>query len=399
MPAWLINWRDPVQGMMMKKANCSCTELERVRYWDYLPEYERHKSSILQIVDEVFASGRLILGSHVESFEKNFASFCGASFGIGVNSCTDALFLALKALNIGAGDEIITVANTAVPTVAAIRSAGATPVFADVESDTFLLDTGLLEQLITERTRCILPVHLCGQAVAMEPVLDIAARHGLLVVEDCAQAAGATYNGKKVGSMGIIGAFSFYPTKILGTFGDAGMLTTSAEEVAARLRRLRFYGMQGEYYAEEEGYNSRIDELHAALLDFRLQWLEEEVERRNGIATLYAEGLAGVGDIALPGTRADRDHRYYLYTIRTAYRDELQQYLGQNGIEARINYPYPIHLMRGYSFLGYQEGSLPVTERLAGQILSLPMYGALPLQQATRVIETIKSFFTGRRAL
>lgn len=381
---------------MMKKTDGLPTERERVRYWDYLPEYERHKSSILRIVDEVFSSGRLILGSNVESFEKNFSSFCGATFGIGVNSCTDALFLALKALDIGKGDEVITVANTAVPTVAAIRAAGATPVFADVESDTFLLDTGLLEKLITEQTRCILPVHLCGQAVAMEPVLEIAARHGLLVVEDCAQSAGATYNGKKAGSMGIIGTFSFYPTKILGTFGDAGMLTTSAEEIANRLRRLRFYGMQGQYYAEEEGYNSRIDELQAALLDFRLQWLEEEVELRNGIATLYSQGLAGVGDIALPGTRPDRDHRYYLYTIRTAYRDELQQYLGQNGIETRINYPYPIHLMRGYSFLGYQKGSLPVTERLAGQILSLPMYGALPVGHVERVIEAIKRFFNER---
>ena len=380
----------------MKNDNYALTDLEKVKYWDYLPEYERHRASILNIVDEVFSSGRLILGCHVERFEKNFSSFCGATFGIGVNSCTDALFLALKTLDIGTGDEVITVANTAVPTVAAIRAAGAVPVFSDVELDTFLMDTEQLEKLITAKTRCILPVHLCGQAAAMKPILQIAAKHGLFVVEDCAQAAGATYNGEKVGSIGTVGAFSFYPTKILGTFGDAGMLTTSAEKIAERLRRLRFYGMQGDYYAEEEGYNSRIDEIHAALLDFRLQWLEEEVGLRKSIARLYSEGLKGVGDIALPGTRPDRDHRYYLYTIRTCFRDELRNYLTKCGIETRINYPFPIHLMRGYSFLGYAKGSLPVTEQLAGEILSLPMYGALPLEHVDRVIAAINSFFSER---
>ena len=196
--------------------------------------------------------------------------------------------------------------------------------------------------------------------------------------------------------MGEIGAFSFYPTKILGTFGDAGMLTTSSEMLAERLKRLRFYGMKGEYYSEEEGYNSRIDELHAAILDFMLIRLEDEVRFRREIAATYSEKLAGVGDLALPVTRPDRDHRFYLYTIKTCFRDELKKYLAECGIETRINYPYPIHLMRGYSFLGYKEGSLPVTERLAGQILSLPMYGALPMDHQGRVIEAIKRFFNER---
>jgi len=364
-----------------------------VRYWDYLPEYRRHREDILRITDEVFSSGRVILGSRVEAFERNFAAFCGAAFGIGVNSCTDALFLALKALGIVAGEEVVTVSNTAVPTVAAIRATGALPVFVDVESDTFLIDPALIEDAVTAKTRCILPVHLCGQAASMEPILELASRKGLSVVEDCAQAAGATYQGRRVGSIGDVGAFSFYPTKILGTFGDAGMLTTSSANIAKRLKRLRFYGMEGEYYSEEEGYNSRIDELHAALLDYRLQWLEEEVASRRTIADLYCEGLKGVGDLALPATRPDRDHRYYLFTIRSAYRDELKQYLAEKGIETRINYPYPIHLMRGYSFLGYKSGSLPITEQLAGEILSLPMYGALPLPHVDRVIETIRLFF------
>ena len=366
---------------------------ESVRYWDYLPEYRRHRTEILRITDEVFSSGRVILGSRVEEFERNFAAFCGAAFGIGVNSCTDALFLALKALDIAAGDEVITVSNTAVPTVAAIRATGALPVFVDVEGDTFLIDTALIEDAVTAKTRCILPVHLCGQAASMEPILELASRKGLSVVEDCAQAAGATYKGRRVGSIGDVGAFSFYPTKILGTFGDAGMLTTSSADIAKRLKRLRFYGMEGEYYSEEEGYNSRIDELHAALLDYRMQWLEEEVSSRRAIADRYVEGLKGVGDITLPATRSDRDHRYYLFTIRSAFRDELKRYLAENGIETRINYPYPIHLMRGYSFLGYTKGSLPVTEQLAREILSLPMYGALPLLHVDRVVETIRSFY------
>jgi dTDP-3-amino-2,3,6-trideoxy-4-keto-D-glucose/dTDP-3-amino-3,4,6-trideoxy-alpha-D-glucose/dTDP-2,6-dideoxy-D-kanosamine transaminase len=369
---------------------------ETVRYWDYLPEYRRHREEILRITDEVFSSGRVILGSRVEEFERNFSVFCGAAFGIGVNSCTDALFLALKALDIGAGDEVITVSNTAVPTVAAIRASGALPVFVDVEKDTFLIDPALVEDAVTGKTRCILPVHLCGQAASMEPILELASRRGLSVVEDCAQAAGATYQGGRVGSIGDVGAFSFYPTKILGTFGDAGMLTTSSVDIAKRLKRLRFYGMEGEYYSEEEGYNSRIDELHAALLDYRLQWLEDEVASRRAIADRYFEGLKGVGDLALPATRPDRDHRFYLFTVRTRFRDRLKQHLAENGIETRINYPYPIHLMRGYSFLGYKGGSLPVTEQLAAEILSLPMYGALPLPHLDRVVETIRSFYRNR---
>lgn len=367
-----------------------------VKYWDYLPVYYRNRQDILRITDEVFSSGRLILGSRVDSFEKNFAKFCGADFAIGVNSCTDALFLALKALDIGAGDEVITVANTAVPTVAAIRASGATPVFADVEADTFLMDSSLLEGLITAKTRCILPVHLCGQAASMAPILAIAAQHGISVIEDCAQAAGALYKGKRVGSCGAIGAFSFYPTKVLGGFGDAGMLTTSSAAVAERLRRLRFYGMQGEYYAEEEGYNSRLDEIQAALLDFMLTGLEEEVRQRVAIAEEYTRGLAGIGDIITPVTRPDRDHRFYLYTIKTRCRDELKNFLAGCGIETRINYPYPIHLMRGYSFLGYQEGYLPITEQLASEILSLPMYGDLPQHHVTRVIAAIERFYAER---
>ncbi|GAB7025667.1 DegT/DnrJ/EryC1/StrS family aminotransferase [Geotalea toluenoxydans] len=373
----------------------SDTDIIQVRYWDYRDNYLQHREKILEVVDRVFSSGRLILGSMVSEFEEEFSAFCGAQFGIGVNSGTDALFLALKALNIGAGAEVITVSNTAVPTVAAIRAAGATPVFVDVEDDTFLMDVTRLEQAVTPATRCILPVHLYGQAVDMAPLLQLAANRNIHVVEDCAQAAGALYQGKRVGSFGDIGTFSFYPTKVLGAYGDAGMTVTNRPELKERLRRLRFYGMEGGYYSEEEGYNSRLDEVQAAILRLQLPELDEEVRGRAKLAAIYDEGLRGVGDVALPVVRDGRTHQWYLYTIRTGLRDALMEHLAAAGIETRINYPTPIHLMRGYRFLGYGEGSLPVTERLAGEILSLPMYPQLPESHGERVIEAIRGFFQG----
>lgn len=368
-----------------------------VLYWDYLEDYQQNREQVMALVDQVFSSGRLILGSRVTDFEEQFAAFCHADFGVGVNSGTDALFLALKALDIGPGAEVITVANTAVPTVAAIRAAGATPVFVDVEEDTFLMDVTHLEQAISPATRCILPVHLYGQAVDMEPLLGLTESMHLHVVEDCAQATGAIYQGKRVGSLGTIGAFSFYPTKILGAFGDGGMAVTSREDLQQRLKRLRFYGMEGGYYSEEEGYNSRLDEVQAALLQRRLANVDEEVSRRRKLAELYRDGLQGVGDIILPTVRSNRSHQWYLYTIRTARRDSLMQYLEKAQIQSRINYPTPIHLMRGYTFLGYREGSLPVTERLAGEILSLPMYPDLSMEDVERVIDAVRAFFSGHK--
>ncbi len=364
-----------------------------IRYWSYLDYYDQQREELLRRLDEVLASGRLILGPEVERFEKSLAAHCGARWGIGVNSGTDALFLALKSLGLGAGDEVITVANTAVPTVAAIRATGATPVFVDVEEETYLMDVGRIGERLSARTRCLLPVHLFGQAVDMATLTGFAAQRKLAVVEDCAQACGATCHGKRVGSFGDVGTFSFYPTKILGAFGDAGMAVTSREDLAAKLRRLRFYGMDREYYAEEEGYNSRLDEIQAALLNLRLAELDEAVARRRRIARLYDEALAGVGDVGLPATRPGRDHQYYVYTIRTSLRDHLARHLEERGIETKVNYPVPVHLMRGYAFLGRRVGDLPVTERLAGTILSLPLYPEMPLDQAAVVAEAVRAFF------
>ena len=364
-----------------------------VRYWSYLEEYTAHRDDYLRAVDSVFSSGRLILGKQVDSFEQRFAAYCGVAAAVGVNSCTDAIFLSLKALGIGPGDEVITVSNTAVPTVAAIRATGAMPAFADVEEDTFLMDVSLLDRVITRRTRCILPVHLFGQMADMLPLLEYASRYGLSVVEDCAQACGATYNGCRAGSLGDAGAYSFYPTKVLGAFGDGGAVTTSRPDLALRLKRLRMYGMDSGYHSEEEGYNSRLDEVQAAILNFRLPGLDHSIERRRRIARIYDEGLAGVSGMCLPTVREGRRHSYYLYTIRTERRDGLMEYLAGQGIETKVNYPDPIHQMRGYRFLGYRTGALPVTERLAGTILSLPMYPELPEEHAAAVVAAIRRYF------
>lgn len=364
-----------------------------VRYWDYLDEYALHRDDYLRLCDEVFSSGRLILGSRLTAFEQEFAAYCRTRDAVGVASGTDALFLALKALRIGSGDDVITVANTAVPTVAAIRAAGATPVFVDVQEETSLMDVPLLESTMTKHTRAILPVHLFGQTVDMKPLLESAKKFGCVVVEDCAQAFGATDHGQPAGSMGDAGAFSFYPTKILGAFGDGGAVTTNDSDLQEKLRRLRFYGMRSGYYAEEEGYNSRLDELQAAFLSAKLSRIDGAIARRRRLAALYDEGLNGVGDIGLPLQRLGAQHAYYLYTVRTEKRDSLMTFLAREGIESKVNYPDPIHLMRGYSFLGYKPGSLPVTERLAGTILSLPLYPELPEEQVARVVDTVRRFF------
>lgn len=364
-----------------------------IKFWDYLREYNQQRDDIIGCVERVFSSGRLILGSHVEAFERNFSSFCGVSCGVGVNSGTDALFLSLRALDIEPGDEVITVPNTAVPTVAAIRAAGARPVFVDVEDGTFLMDVSAIEAALTGKTRCIVPVHLFGQAVDMDCLGEIAKTKNIRILEDCAQAAGASYKGQKVGSFGDVAAFSFYPTKILGAFGDAGMIVTDRRDLGDRARRLRFYGMEHEYYSEEEGYNSRLDEVQASILDHKLGRLGFAVSQRQTVAAFYTRELSSVGDIVTPAVGRDRDHAFYAYTIRTGYRDRLREYLAGREIETRINYPVPIHLMRGYSFLGYRCGDFPVSERLAGEILCLPLFPGITIEECTTVVEAIRSFF------
>ncbi|MDX2024672.1 MAG: DegT/DnrJ/EryC1/StrS family aminotransferase [Deltaproteobacteria bacterium] len=365
-----------------------------IKVWEYLQEYATEKDEVRQAINEVLDSGWLILGDKVAAFEQAYAAYCGTTFGVGVDNGTNALFLALKALNVGAGDEVITVANTAVPTVSAIVSTGATPVFVDVEQATALMDVGQLESKVTSRTKVLLPVHLYGQCVDMDAVNAVANRHALAVLEDCAQSHGAEYKGRKAGSLGTISATSFYPTKILGTFGDGGMVNTSSEALAQKLKRLRFYGMEKSYYAIEHGYNSRLDELHANILLKKLAHLPTYLARRRALAANYDRLLSGSG-LGLPSVRTDANHAYYLYVVRHPARDRILAELKQREILLNVSYPWPIHTMTGYAHLGYKEGDLPVTEALATQIFSLPMYPSLTDEQQRLVVDALHAVLKG----
>jgi aminotransferase EvaB len=347
-----------------------------IQVWDYRREYEAEREEILAGIDKVFRSGRLVLGPSVKAFEEAYAAWLGVAHGVGVNSGTDALFLALKALGIGPGDEVITVANTAIPTVSAIVAAGATPKFVDIDPATLLMDVKLLAAAVTPRTRCILPVHLFGQCADMKGVNAVAAKHGIRVLEDCAQCHGATQAGRKAGTMSDAACWSFYPTKILGTYGDGGMVTSADAALAARVRRLRMYGNEGTYYAVEHGYNSRLDELHAEILLRKLPRVEGYIARRRALAARYAEKLAGSG-LQLTATAPDNFHAYYLYVVRHRDRDAILKALAAQDIHLNVSYPWPLHTMKAYAGLGGKEGDLPHTEAAAKEVFSLPMFPTL----------------------
>ena len=369
-----------------------------IKVWDYKKEYQNEKEESLAAVEAVFESGVLVFGPHLEEFEKKFANYCDCKFGVGVGNCTDALEIALRALKIGNGDEVITVSNTAVPTVSAIVSAGAIPVFVDVD-EYHLMDVSKIEDAVTEKTKCILPVHLYGQSVDMDSVAKLAQKYDLKTIEDCAQAHGATYKGKKVGSMSDAGAFSFYPTKVLGAYGDGGMITTNSEELSDASQRLRFYGMEkkkmssghwnGKYCSLEHGMNSRLDELHAAILLKKLNHLGEYILTRCKIAKRYDNELSSTSMI-LPRERLDNKYVYYVYVVKHPKRDLFIEKLRERDIHVNISYPWPIHTMAGYEYLGWKDGDLPITERYANEIFSLPMYPTLTNDEQTEVINAVK---------
>lgn len=359
-----------------------------INVWDYRAEYEAERDDVLAAVERVFRSGRLILGEQVKTFEARFAAYCGVEHGVGVNSGTDALFLGLKALGVGQGDEVITVSNTAVPTVAAIAATGATARFVDIDPATYLMDVNQVESTITPRTKCILAVHLFGQCVRMERVREVATRRGIRVMEDCAQSHGATRHGVRAGAMSDVAAFSFYPTKILGGYGDGGMVVTDDPALAARLRRLRMYGMEHEYYSEEHGYNSRLDELHAAILLTKLDHLDEYIARRQALAGRYQLELSET-TLGLPVTDHGNSHAYYIYVCRHPERDRIIDELAAREIFVNVSYQWPIHTMRGYANLGYAEGDLPHTAAAMREIFSLPMYPSFSDADQARVCEAL----------
>lgn len=360
-----------------------------IKVWSYLDEYYSEKSSILKAIEEVLESGTLILGDKVSAFEGEFSSYCGCAYGVGVNSATDALFLAMKTLNIGVGDEVITVSNTAVPTVSAIVATGATPIFVDIDPLTYLMDVSKIKNVITKNTKCIIPVHLFGQCVNMSQLYNTIEGFNIKIIEDCSQSHGAKFDNKLCGSFGDMSVFSFYPTKILGGYGDAGMILTNNKVYYSKLKRLRFYGMDKTYYSEESGYNSRLDEIHASILLTKLQNLDKYISRRREIAYLYNKELKNCS-ICLPTELENNFHSYYLYVVRHSKRDEIINKLKDNGIFVNISYPFPIHTMTGYSYLGYKKGDLPITEKIANEIFSLPMYPSLKNEDVLSVCEVLK---------
>lgn len=365
------------------------SKLMKIQVWNYLKEYAQNKEEIIKAVDDVFTSGQLILGEKVKHFENAYASYCKTNYGIGVDNGTNALVLALRGLGIGFGDEVLTVANTAIPTVSAIVTVGATPVFVDINPGSYLMNIDLLEEKITPKTKCILPVHLYGQCVDMDPLIGLANKHHLYIVEDCAQAHGAEYKNRKAGSMSDVSATSFYPTKVLGAYGDGGLILTNSAELDHKLRKLRFYGAEKTYYAMEHGYNSRLDEVQAAILLTKLPHLEDYISRRRTIADLYNELLKGT-DLILPKESEYNRHSYYLYVVRHHKRDLIISKLKEKDIFLNVSYPWPIHLMSGYSYLGYKEGDLVETEIVAKEIFSLPMYPTLTDDEVGYVCEQIK---------
>jgi aminotransferase EvaB len=355
-----------------------------IKVWNYLKEYAQDKAEILRAVEEVFESGQLILGEKVRTFETQYAEYCGVKHGIGVDNGTNAIVLALLALGINKGDEVITVSNTAIPTVSAIVTTGAVPVFVDINPETYLIDVPKLEAVITKRTKCIIPVHLFGQCVDMDPLLEIAKKHQLFVLEDCAQSQGANYKNKKSGAMSDISTTSFYPTKILGGYGDGGMVITDNDDLEQKMRRLRFYGAEKTYYAIEHGYNSRLDEVQAAILLTKLPQLDNYIARRREIAALYNSLLKDT-ELILPKEESYGNHAFYLYVVRHPKRDFIVSKLKENNIIVNISYPWPIHIMSGYNYLGYKEGDFPKTEKAAKEIFSLPMYPTLADEEVKTV--------------
>ena len=359
-------------------------------FWDYRREYDELRDAILAAADRVFKSGQLIIGPEGIAFEKDMAAYVGVSGGVGVNSGTDAICIALAAVGVKAGDEVITVPNTAVPTVSAVRTLGARPVFVDIGDDDFLMDVGQVEAAITPRTRAVVPVHLYGQCADLDPLMAIAKRHGLKVVEDCAQSQGALYNNLRCGSIGDVSTFSFYPTKVLGGYGDGGMILSDDEAVIGLARSLRFYGMEETYYAERHGYNSRLDEVHAAILALKLPRIEGWIARRREIAERYRQGFAGSG-LRTPKENAYGRHVYHLFVVETDDRDAVLKRIEALGLKCGVQYRWPVHLMRGYQDLGYRAGQFPVAEKKAQRIFSLPIYPHLRDDEVDEVIGAVRS--------
>ena len=368
-----------------------------VPFVDLVAQYRAIASEIEVAVNDVLSRCNFVLGTQVEEFERAFAEFVACQHAVGVSSGLDALRLALASLGIGPGDEVIIPANTYIATALAVTAQGARPVLVDCDPSTYTIDVHRIERAITARTRAIIPVHLTGQSADMDPILDLAAQYGLRVVEDAAQAHGTRYKGRPCGAMGDAGCFSFYPGKNLGAYGDAGLVTTNDKLLADRLRRLRNYGQQQKYEHTEKGLNARLDTIQAAILNVKLKYLAGWNEARARHATSYASRLEGLPGLRLQSCSPASTHIFHLFIVESDRRNGLQRYLEDSGIQTGIHYPKPIHLQTAYKDLGYTLGDFPETERLADQMLSLPMFPELTEQQIDLVCDAVASFVTEGR--
>lgn len=359
-----------------------------VPFVDLKQEYVTLKREIDDAVSAVLERTSFILGAEVSSFESEFATYCETEYAVGVDSGTAAIELALRALGVGPGDEVITAANTFIATAFAISHTGATPVLVDVDPKTFTMNPKLIEGAVTDRTRAVIPVHLYGQPADMEPILSFARDRDLWVVEDASQAHGARYNGRRVGAFGDAAAFSCYPSKNLGAYGDAGIIVTSDEEVLVKIRMLRDQGQAKKHHHELIGHNHRLDEIQAAILNVKLKYLDRRNASRIEIAARYRSLLHGL-PLVLPEQALDREAVYHLFVVRSKNRDDLKNELGDRSIGTGIHYPIPIHLQPAYAHLGYERGDFPVAEMAANEILSLPMFPTLDPQQIEYVAQAI----------
>ena len=358
---------------------------------DLKAQYLSIKEEIDEAIQRVLNKCNFIMGDEVKEFEEELASFCSAKYAVGVSSGTDALLLALKAINIQPGDEVITVPNTFIATTEAITMAGGKIKFVDIDEETFNIDTNKIESAITNKTRAILPVHLYGQPANMDPIIDVAKKYNLKVIEDAAQAHGAEYKNKRVGALGDIGIFSFYPGKNLGAYGDAGAVVTNDPDISNKIAMLRNHGRTKKYEHEYEGYNCRLDTLQAAILRVKLKYINSWNEARRNHASSYRKLLQNT-DIILPTEQKDNKHIYHIFAVRVADRDNLLNKLKNEGIGAGIHYPIPLHLQPAYRYLGYKKGDFPITEKCAREIISLPMYPELNEVKIKKIAEAISKF-------
>jgi len=366
--------------------------------WTYVKEYKELRKKILFSIDRTLKSGQIFFGKELIKFEKQFIKSNNLKYGIAVGSCTEAIYISLVALGIGKGDEVITVSNTAIPTVSAIRNTGADIKFVDIRDD-YLIDTNKIEKNISKKTKAIIPVHLYGKACNMEKIIKIAKKYKLKVIEDCAQAQGAKFKNRYVGTFGDAGCFSFYPTKILGAYGDGGFISTNSFDLSQKIKRIRFYGIEqnnkknrfnNKYYAMEYGINSRLDEIQSSILNIKLPKVNTWIKRRNKLAKIYYKELLNTG-LKLPKIEKECNHAFHLFVVYHRKRDNIIRMFKKNKILVNINYPYPIHKMKGYNNIaGIKYKNLSITEKLSKGIFSLPLYPKLEEKEVYRISKIIK---------